>query len=281
MRLSRSVIAAGLVGALHGDATASEHRSDDYERTVCGALTERIAFAVWSAAADSPHPDAWRNVAGATPVTHRASDGRTLRGFRISPPEGLQTTRRAGFVLLVQGNAMLADQLLDALAPFAARGLDAYVYDYRGYGRSEGRRRLKAIVEDYRDILASLRASAGGASVYLYGVSFGGLVVLNLIGRGAQFDRAVIDSAPSRVSQYGCPESFDPVRNLPDAASALLIISGVRDSVVSAADQAELRAAAAARGARVVLHEEFAHPFMDRDPALRAERVALVHDFLE
>lgn len=278
---SRSLIIAGLVGALHGPAARADVRIEDYERTVCGPLLERIAFAVWSAAAGSPNPDAWRSVAGATPVAHHASDGRTLHGFRISPPEGLQTTRRAGFVLFVQGNAMLADQLLDTLAPFAARGLDAYVYDYRGYGHSEGRRRLKAIVEDYRDILASLQASAGGASAYLYGVSFGGLIVLNVIGRGAQFDRAVIDSAPSRVSAYGCPESFDPVRNLPDAASALLVISGVRDSVVSAADQAELRAAAAARGARVVLHEEFAHPFMDRDPALRAERAALVHDFLE
>jgi hypothetical protein len=59
-----------------------------------------------------------------------------------------------------------------------------------------------------------------------------------------------------------------------------LIISSARDSVVSAADQAELRAAAQARGARVVLHPQFAHPFMDRDPAMRAERLALVHDVL-
>jgi hypothetical protein len=66
-----------------------------------------------------------------------------------------------------------------------------------------------------------------------------------------------------------------------ERSSELLIISGARDSVVSAADQAELLAAAQARGTRVVLHPQFADPFMDRDPAMRAERLALVHDFLE
>jgi hypothetical protein len=38
---------------------------------------------------------------------------------------------------------------------------------------------------------------------------------------------------------------------------------------------------ARARGTRVMLHPQFAHPFMDRDPAMRAERLALVDDFLE
>lgn len=282
MRASRSLIIAGLVSALQWRAAPAGIRSDDPERTVCGALLERIAFTVWSAAAGEPDGDAWRSVSGARPVSHLTRDGRALHGFRVSPPAGPQAApRRRGFVLLVQGNAMLADQLLDELAPFAARGLDAYVYDYRGYGRSQGRRRLAAMVEDYREIFASLSAASGGAPGYLYGLSFGGLIVLNVIGRGASFDRAVVDSSPSRVSPYGCPESFDPVGNLPEAASGLLIISGARDSVVSAADQAELRAAAEARGARVVLHPQFAHPFMDRDPALRAERLTLVHDFLE
>jgi pimeloyl-ACP methyl ester carboxylesterase len=281
VRASVSLIIVGLVGALHWREAPAETRSDDPERTVCGALLERIAFTVWSAAAGESDGDAWRRVSGASPVSHLTRDGRELHGFRVSPAAGPEPARRSrGFVLFVQGNAMLADQVLDELAPFAARGLEAYVYDYRGYGRSQGRRRLAAIVEDYREIFAGLSADTGGAA-YLYGVSFGGLIVLNVIGRGASFERAVVDSTPSRLSHYGCPESFDPVRNLPEAASSLLIVSGGRDSVVSASEQAELRASAEARGARVVLHPQFAHSFMDHDPAVRAERHALVHDFLE
>lgn len=275
--MRHGLIIAGLVAAALSPSVA-EARSGDPERTVCGALLERIAFAVWSRAAGQPRDDAWRRVQGASAVNHLTRDGRNLRGFRVSPRAA---PRRPGFVLFIQGNAMLAEQLLDELEPFAARGLEAYVYDYRGYGRSQGRSRLAAIVEDYREIFASLSAASGGSPAYLYGVSFGGLIALNVIGSGARFDRAVVDSTPSRLSPYGCPESFDPVRNLPDTVSRLLVISGARDSVVSPDDQAELRAAAEARGARVVLHPLLAHPFMDRDPALRAERVALVHDFLE
>ncbi len=275
--MRHSLIIAGLVVTASSQLVA-EARSGDPERTVCGALLERIAFAVWSRAAGQPRDDAWRSVQGASAVDHLTRDGRDLRGFRVSPRAAL---RRPGFVLFMQGNAMLAEQLLDELEPFAARGLEAYVYDYRGYGRSQGRGRLAAIVEDYREIFANLSAASGGAPAYLYGVSFGGLIALNVIGSGARFARAVVDSTPSRVSPFGCPESFDPVRNLPASASGLLVISGARDSVVSAADQEELRAAAEARGARVVLHPEFAHPFMDRDPAIHSERTALVHDFLE
>jgi alpha-beta hydrolase superfamily lysophospholipase len=136
------------------------------------------------------------------------------------------------------------------------------------------------MVADYREIFASLSAAHEDQPAYLYGVSFGGLLALNVLGGGARFDRAVIDSSPSRISPYGCPESFDPVSNLPDAAATLLIVSGVRDTVVSAEAQAELRDAARSRGARVVLDERFAHPFMDRDATIQAERSSLVQGFL-
>jgi alpha-beta hydrolase superfamily lysophospholipase len=276
-----AALAAGIVVALLTRVASSDSPGSSYERTVCGPLLERMAFAAWSAAAGEPDPDSWRTVAGASPIKHLTADGRSLHGFRISPKTGADATGiPTGFVLFMQGNAMLADQLLDTLRAFAERGLDAYVYDYRGYGRSQGRRRLAAIVADYREIFAALSASSGDGPKHLYGVSFGGLIALNVIGGGARFDRAVIDSTPSRVSPFGCPETFDPVRNLPDAASGLLVISGAKDNVVSPRAQAELRSAAQARGARVVLHEEFAHPFMDRDAAVRAEREALVHDFL-
>ncbi len=280
--MRRAAVAVGLIAALQAADASSEPPVGSLERTVCGPLLERMAFAAWSAVAGDPHPDAWRSVAGASPVTHRTADGRTLHGFRISPTSDRETAARepTGFVLFIQGNAMLADQLLDTLSAFPQRGLDAYVYDYRGYGRSEGRRRLAAIVADYREIFAALSVSSGNGPRNLYGVSFGGLIALNVIGAGARFDRAVIDSAPSRVSSFGCPETYDPVRNLPENAAGLLVISGARDTVVSARAQAELRSAAEARGARVVLREEYAHPFMDRDPAIGAERQALVQNFL-
>jgi alpha/beta superfamily hydrolase len=266
------------VGLAGGSAAGSP---DDLEKTVCGWLLERAAFALWSSVAGRPDPTAWKSVPGAAPVAHQTRDGRTLHGYRISAhPPGSTAPPATGFMLFAQGNAMLADRLLGELTTFAEQGVDVFVYDYRGYGRSQGTPRLKAIVDDYRDLFHALGAGVPGGQKYLYGVSFGGLVLLNVIGGRASFDRAVIDSTPSRVSPRGCPEQYDPVRNLPPDASGLLVISGDRDGVVTPSEQAELRSAAASRGARVVSSESFAHPFMDRDVATHRARQRLIRTFL-
>jgi hypothetical protein len=138
---------------------------------------------------------------------------------------------------------------------------------------------LKAIANDYQEIYTELSRTRTGERL-LYGMSFGGIVLLKVIGSGASFDRAVIDSTPSTVSNYGCPQRYDPVRNLPADASQLLLISGVRDRVVSAEDSSRLLDSAVARGARTVRSADFAHPFMDKDPAVASARQQLIHGFL-
>lgn len=247
---------------------------------MCGWFLERVSGTLWSYLAGRPNPDAWHRVPGAMPVTYKTRDGRTLHGYTISPDQPpLTPGQPTGFVLFAQGNAMLADQLLDALSLFARQGIHVFVYDYRGYGRSEGKPRLKAIVSDYAEIFQSLSATHTRRKL-LYGISFGGLVVLNVIGRGAAFDGAVIDSTPSRVSTMGCPENYDPVRNVPENATNILIISGRQDSVVGPAEQSELLGSARARRARVVIEDEFGHPFMDREPSVHTRRLELVKSFL-
>lgn len=260
----------------------ADQRAGELEEPVCGWLKERLVFALWSFTAGRPDPDAWRSVAGAEPVTYRTRDGRVLRGYRIAAQaqSAVAGGRPIGFMLFAQGNAMLADQLLGQLRRFAELGVDVFIYDYRGYGRSDGRPRLKAIVSDYREIFQSLGRELPDGQKYLYGISFGGIVLLNVIGTGASFGRAVIDSAPSRISPFGCPPAYDPVVNVPRDASRLLVISGARDDVVAPAEQAELRRAAESRGARVVLSDRFAHPFMDRDPRTHREREELIGSFL-
>jgi alpha/beta superfamily hydrolase len=247
------------------------------ERSVCGALKEPFTFWMWRRAAGSPNPDAARRLPNAEPISHRTRDGRELRGYRLAAtaPGG----KSRGAMLVAQGNAMLADQLLYSLAPFAAAGLDTYIFDYRGYGDSEGRPRLQAIIGDYAELHARHIAGAAGERL-LYGISFGGIVLLNAIGAGATFDRAVIDSSPSRLSPHGCPPRFDPLAHLPADASRLMFVGGARDRVVPLADSGELFATARARGARIVLQQDFAHPFMDADPAVHRRRSELIEDFL-
>jgi alpha/beta superfamily hydrolase len=270
-----------LIAGLSLSVASADQSTEDREQSVCGWLLERTVFALWSSAAGEPEPDRWKSVPGTEPVKHKTRDGRMLHGYRISAQASSGVTGPAtGFMLFAQGNAMLADQMLSALKSYAQPGVDVFVYDYRGYGQSQGNRRLKAIVADYREIFDSLSASELGRHRYLYGISFGGLVLLNVIGGGASFDKAVVDSTPSRVSHMGCPEEYDPARNVPGDGSKLLLISGGRDRVVRPSEQAELRSIAASRGARLLLSEEFAHPFMDRDASTHRDRVNLVKSFL-
>jgi pimeloyl-ACP methyl ester carboxylesterase len=174
---------------------------------------------------------------------------------------------------------MLADQLLHDLAFLADRGKDVFVYDYRGYGNSDGKRRLKAIVSDYRDLFNTLSTNLDEQKL-LYGISFGGIVLLNVIGGGAKFDRAVIDSTPSRISQLGCPAEYDPVDNLPTDSSDLMVVSGQKDTVVPPAEMAELLSTAKARGAQTVVSDDLAHAFMDEEPGVHQERQKLIKQFL-
>lgn len=269
------VLARTLFGliALLGSGThvlATEERAE----AVCNAVLEPFAFWLWNRSAGTPHLQETDLPPGIGAIEYTARDGRVLRGYRIRPPSTPQ-----GFVLVMQGNATLAERLLAHLGGYAKSGYAVYVYDYRGYANSEGRPRLKAIVEDYREIFTALGQREPGERL-LYGMSFGGIVLLNVIGTGVPFDRAVIDSTPARIAGYGCPDRYDPVANLPADASRLLVISGARDRVVPAGDSSELLDAAAARGARIVRSPDFNHPFMDKDQRLYRERQELIRMFL-
>lgn len=241
------------------------------EEPVCGAVQEPFAFWMWSASAGSPDPDAAERFPNVELVEHTTRDGRVLKGFRLksTAPEDKVTGR----MLVAQGNAMLADQLLEYLNTLAADGIESYVFDFRGYGASEGRARLKAIVGDYRELYEAIKPDR------LYGISFGGIILMNLIGSGATFERAVIDSSPARVNDFGCPERYDPINNLPENAAGILVIAGAEDRVVPETDVEPLMELVEARGGKALLGATFGHPFMDNAHA-HEQRSELIRSFL-
>jgi pimeloyl-ACP methyl ester carboxylesterase len=259
-------------------ATAAAQTDSDPEDSVCNVVLEPFAFWLWQRSAGTPYLLDDRLPANVEVIHHRTQDGRLLHGYRLTARVESGVSPK-GFLLAAQGNATLVERLTGRLRDIADSGYDVYLYDYRGYGASEGKPRLKAIASDYQEIYAELSRTRPGKQL-LYGMSFGGIVLLKVIGSGASFDRAVIDSTPSTVSNYGCPQRYDPVRNLPADASQLLLISGARDRVVTAEDSAGLLDVAAARGARTMRSADFAHPFMDKDPAVASARQQLIHGFL-
>ncbi len=259
---------------------ASESPANDpgtLEESVCGSVREPFAFWLWSRAAGKPNPEITSSASNAVPTEYRTRDGRLLKGYKLASTAAGGTV--VGAVLVAQGNAMLADQLIPDLTPFAQIGIEVYIFDYRGYGNSEGKPRLKAIVSDYRELFDHVGAITQGRR-FLYGISFGGIVLLNVIGSGIEFDRAVIDSTPGHVSDLGCPQRYDPAANFPRDASGLLVVAGGQDTVVPLKVSRALIELAKARGGRAEVRAEYAHPFMDADIRVHRNRLELIRSFL-
>lgn len=134
------------------------------------------------------HPVAWPDGEwtpdGLTPedAWFKAADGTRLHGWYIDHPEP------RGVALLCHGNAGNISGLAETLQILNRRhGLAVLAFDYRGYGRSEGKPSEAGILLDARAAWSWLarRADVAASDVTLMGVSLGGGVAVDLAQDGA------------------------------------------------------------------------------------------------
>ncbi|MFA7609974.1 MAG: alpha/beta fold hydrolase [Sulfurimonas sp.] len=253
--------------------------AEDREEALCGTFFEPFVFWVWSSMTPKPNSSIVANIPFIEPSQYKTSDGKTLRGYRYLSNNGYAKTSPKGYILVAMGNTMVSDQMIVMLKSFSLKGYDVYVYDYRGYANSEGARRIKAIIEDYEEIAKTLNKTY--KKKLLYGISLGGAVMLNIIGSGLEYDAAVIDSAPSFLSPFGCPKSIDPLQNLPKDADKIFLITAQKDSVLPKSMTSPLRESAQERGAKTLDAEEYEHPFADRDLEIHYKRMSTILEFLD
>jgi pimeloyl-ACP methyl ester carboxylesterase len=243
------------------------------EAAVCGSFREPFMFWLWHNMAGTANPRGLTNIHRVEPLKFNTRDGITLGGYKLAAKN--PTT----YLLVAQGNAMLADHLVSDLQSFRNRGWDVYIYDYRGYGISQGKSRLAAIVDDYVEIVTYLN-TLGYAKRFLYGISMGGVILLNAVGNSDLYTGLVVDSSPARSSNLGCPERYDPVNHLPNDGARTMLISGTRDSVVPPHQMEEMIRKARSRGARILQDAEFSHPYQDAAPTIHQRRQNEVAAFL-
>jgi len=257
-------------------STAPFQETPDLERSICG-LKEPFFFWLWRYTAGAPDPSRIAGIGNIEDYSITTKDHRTLRGYKLKA--SLTSGVPKGYLLVAPGNSMLADQIVTDFLPFTSSGYDVYIFDYRGYGRSGGKTRLKAILSDYSDIIAHLDSSPYSNRLF-YGLSLGGMVLLDALKDQSGNNRIVIDSTPSRFSNYGCPVEHDPMENLPENSSNVLIIVGGRDKVVTSEMSKELVDTAQKRGASLLRDTDLAHPFMDKGILLHNRRMQAVKTFL-
>jgi Serine aminopeptidase, S33 len=289
-----------LLLGLHGRAFASETRPSESEQVSEYVCThEKFVFSMLVKAAGQP-------AVGYVPsgsvslLSHIAADGVTLRGFKATAASSEAGTDRSA-ILLVQGNAVLADQIIEQLQEISAHGYDAFVYDFRGYGRSadspDAVPSMKKIVSDYDEILQALYSMSSEShrtytNIFVYAMSTGGVFALNAGALATVAKGVALDSVPATVNRawhlfwvfpvfsISCPESMQPINRLPTNMKPYLWYQGERDDSVRANDKTQKAALAIAegRGATVIRDTEAGHVFMD---GRTTERIRVVTEFFD
>ena len=183
----------------------------------------------WCAASGLPLEEVW----------FHASDGTQLFGWYVPAPSAAAT------LLWCHGNAGSIIDRLENLMLLNRHGLSAFVFDYRGYGRSQGSPTEEGL---YQDALAAydwLTAQKGIAaeSLILFGRSLGAAVAGELARKRRAAGLVLEGAFPSveavaRRAFHGLPAHwlvrarFDLASRLKEVRMPLLVIHGERDTVI-------------------------------------------------
>lgn len=124
-------------------------------------------------------------------VRFKSADGTELLGLWFSAKK----TPSKGVIVHFHGNAENMTSHYLSVYWLAAEGYDVFVFDYRGYGGSKGKKSLAGAIEDGAAALRVARGRAGGAAqrLIVLGQSLGGALALAALERdGGEGVRGVI-----------------------------------------------------------------------------------------
>lgn len=219
---------------------------------------ERMFFYPDAATYSSPEREGVR----AENVEFRSADGSRLHGWFLPASGSAKAT-----VLHLHGNAANISNHLPLVSWLPARGYHVLMFDYRGFGRSQGKPTLDGVVDDALAALSFVRTrpDVDATRLIVFGQSLGGATALRMLARDAAGVRlAVIDSAFASyrgiardVTRGGAlapvaaiavsvlpPEERDPVVALKSIRVPLIFVHGRRDSVIPSRYSEVLHAAA-------------------------------------
>jgi uncharacterized protein len=176
-RLATVLVVLSLCRGSSGQGQESAERKP-FERARIPSLDERLLFfpakhpaGDW-APRDLRFEDVW----------FTAKDGTRLHGW-YCPREGSRAT-----ILIAHGNAGNVATRVGWLRYLQSTArVSTFMFDYRGYGRSEGVPTVEGVLDDAREARAKLRELAGiqDAEMVLMGESLGGAIAVQLAAESA------------------------------------------------------------------------------------------------
>jgi len=201
----------------------------------------------------------WRAPRGAEEVWFRAADGVRLYGWHFRA-RGRPAAAAVIYFHGNGGNVSYCDWVGESLA---GRGFDVLLFDYRGYGRSEGEpageRGLYADADAAYDFLTKGRGVAPGR-VALYGQSLGTAAAADLASR-RECGALVLESGFSSAADMAgvvvpwlprfvrglTKNKLDTQAKLGRVRCPVLVVHGDRDEIIPAEQGRKLYGAAPAR----------------------------------
>jgi len=178
-------------------------------------------------------------------------DNKRLNGWFIPSPAGAR-----GTLVFCHGNAGNISHRLEIIKIFNRTGLNVFIFDYRGYGRSEGRPSERGIYLDaeaaYEYILS--RADVDKGSIIIYGESLGCAACIDVSAKVRP--RAVILEGGFSNAKDIARESFpllpqqlvffkfDNISKIKQINSPILVIHSMDDEIVPFANGQRLYEAA-------------------------------------
>lgn len=167
-----------------------------------------------------------------------SSDGALIHAWQIPPPEG----QSGGWILHCHGNGGNISHRLDVAREFHRLGLGVVLFDYRGYGQSQGQlQNEKQLLADGQAVYD--RLAALGQPIVLYGESLGGGIASYLAEKNPCAG-LVLQSTFTRLTDRACEAyPFLPVRQLcrfqlntldrlPKIHQPVLVMHGRLDEVI-------------------------------------------------
>lgn len=183
-------------------------------------------------------------------VFFETEDKVKLNGWYV-PAKGARYT-----VLFCHGNAGNISHRIEKIYFFHELGMNVFIFDYRGYGLSQGRPSEKGLYRDVEAAYQYLRAQgiADGAIIG-YGESLGGAVITELASR-RELKALILDSTFASVRHMARTVSplipswflasrFDSENKVRSIKAPKLIIHSINDEIVPYVQGKKLFAAAA------------------------------------
>lgn len=227
--------------------------------SVTGCLESTLFYHPGSNTPDAPR--------GIEEVWIDGPDGSRIHGWFI-PARGLEANEPVPAVLHLHGNAGTMNEHLSTVDWLRDAGVHVLMFDYRGYGRSDGGRLLRAnLIADGHAALDYLltRSDVDPERIGLYGWSMGGVIGLAVSSEREEIDAVVAAAAFSSwkrvagdyvpiLGQLLIPGGF----NAEDSVLALgtrplLLVHGTSDGIVRSYHSERLSDAATDAGVRVEL----------------------------